>query len=462
MKTLCPIRSVAIALFASAVLGACGEPAPLAHPNVVLIVADDLGFGDVAWTNSGSPNPIPTPNLDRLAAAGVVLDQFRTAPLCTPARAAILTGRAPARLGLLRNISAKDSGGLDPRVATLPETLRAAGYATELVGKWHLGHASAELRPTRRGFEHFLGLLGGWIDYQTHARGAQADWWRDESPLVQEGHSTRLLAEEAVRAIRERDPARPLYLHLAFNAPHAPTSVPPGRSVDEVAGQDPVRRQYALLVDELDRGVGRVLDALEKERIRGQTLVVFVSDNGAPAGYGGSNGKLREGKGTVYDGGLRVPAIVSWPGRLASGRSALMANAVDLVPTLCAAAGVDQAPDALRDGVSLWPALASAAAPPHRIAVFGVERADGSSWAAFDGRWKLVVAADAPRAALFDVLADPGESRDRAAVEPEVAAQLEIELAPWRALPHLPFVGDEGPQRGPAEAQRGTSGDASK
>lgn len=449
------IVAIAACLVLALCTTSCGRPAPLAHPNVVVILADDLGSGDVAWTNSGAPDPIATPNLDRLAATGLVLDQFRAAPLCTPARAAILTGRAPARLGLLRNIGAKDQGGLDPRVTTLAQTLRAAGYATELVGKWHLGHASAELRPTRRGFEHFVGLLGGWIDYQTHARGAKPDWWRDETPLEQLGHSTRLLADEAVRAIRERDAKRPLYLHLAFNAPHAPTSVPPGRSVDEVPGADPVRRQYALLVDELDRAVGRVLAALDEAGIRESTLVVFASDNGAPAGFGGSNGKLREGKGTVYDGGLRVPAIVSWPGRLAGGRSALAVNAVDLAPTVCAAAGVALAADPERDGVDLWPALTGSAQAPRRTAFFGVERADGASWAAFDGRWKLVVAANSPRAELYDVLADPDEARDVAGAEREVAARLAAELAPWRALPHLPFVPDEGPQRG-------KSGDASK
>jgi len=436
-------------------LGACGELPPPAHPNIVVILADDLGSGDIAWTRSGSTDPIATPNLDRLAASGVVLEQFRTAPLCTPARAALLTGRAPARLGLLRNISAKDQGGLDPHVATLPETLRAAGYATSLVGKWHLGHASAEMRPVRRGFDHFVGVLGGWIDYQTHARAKTADWWRGETALVQEGHATRLLADEAVRVIRERDLTKPLYLHIAFNAPHAPTSVPPGRSIDEVPGADPVRRQYALLVDELDRAVGRVLAALDDEGLRARTIVLFASDNGAPAGFGGSNGGLREGKGTVYDGALRVPAIVSWPTELAAGRSALAVNAVDVMPTLCAAAGVVLASDPERDGVDLWPALRNARVPPSRTAYFGVERADGTSLAAFDGRWKLVVHGDAGRAELYDVLADPTESRDLAAAETLIVARFTAELAPWRALPHLPFVPDEGPQRG-------KSGDASK
>jgi len=450
------IRASLLAACVAFLAVACGGPPDLPHPNVVVILADDLGSGDVAWTRCGAADPIPTPNLERLAASGLVLEQFRSAPLCSPARAAILTGRAPARLGLLRNIGAKDAGGLDPRVATLPEVLRAAGYATELVGKWHLGHADAALRPTRRGFDGFLGLLGGWIDYQTHARGPNADWWRGDEPLVQEGHATRLLADEAVRAIRERDPAKPLYLHVAFTAPHAPTSVPPGRSVAEVPGTDNVRRAYALLVDELDRAVGRVLDALESEGLSGRTIVFFASDNGAPAGYGGSNGSLRGAKGSVYDGALRVPAILSWPGRIAAGRSALAANAVDLAPTLCAAAGVALESDAERDGVDLWPALARGQEPPPRTACFGVERAEGTSWAAFDGRWKLVMAAGSPRAELYDVRADPAEARDLAALEPEVARRLEAELVPWRALPHLPFVPDEGPQGG---SRRAGSGD---
>jgi len=452
LARLFPPVAAAIAVFVA--FAACGEPPPLAHPNVVVILADDLGVGDVGWTGLAT-EPIATPNLDRLAASGLVLEQFRTAPLCTPARAALLTGRAPARLGLLRNISAKDVGGLGHDAPTLAETLAAAGYATELVGKWHLGHASESLRPLQRGFRKFVGVLGGWIDYQTHARGKNPDWWRDGAAAVEEGHATRLLAGEAARAIRERDVTKPLYLHVAFTAPHAPTSVPPGRSIDEVAGSDPVRRTYALLVDELDRGVGVVLDALEREGLRGSTLVLFASDNGAPLEYGGSNGTLRGAKGSVYDGALRVPAILSWPGTIPAGRSRVGVNAVDIVPTVCHASNVALAPDRERDGVSAWPALVRDAPPPVRTSVFAVERAEGTSWAVFDGRWKYVDDPDATKSALYDVLDDPAESRDRSATELEVRRRLEAELTPWRAFPHMPFVPDEAPQRG-------TSGDASK
>jgi arylsulfatase A-like enzyme len=344
---------------------------------------------------------------------------------------------------------------LDPHVKTLPQVLRDAGYATELVGKWHLGRSGPELRPLQRGFDGFLGLLGGWIDYQSHAGGAGADWWRGEDALVQVGHSTRLLADEAVRVIAERDPAKPLYLQVAFNAPHAPTSVPPGRSIDEMPGADPARRAYALLVDELDRAVGRVLDALEEEGLGEDTLVVFASDNGAPTAYGGSNGALRGEKGTVFGGGLRVPAIVSWRGQLTRGRSELMVNAVDFAPTLCRAAGVAWSTDAEQDGVDMWDALRGAAQPIPRTAIFGVERADGVSFAAFDGRWKLVRLAGSGAPLLFDVRADPSETRDLAAQEPAIVARLAAELEPWRARPHTPFVPDEEPQRG-------ISGDASK
>lgn len=433
----------AIALFFT--LAACSEPPPLAHPNVVVILADDLGAGDVGWSGLAT-DPIATPNLDRLAASGLVLEQYRSAPLCTPARAALLTGRAPARLGLLRNISARDVGGLGLDAPTLAETLATAGYATELVGKWHLGHASESLRPMQRGFQEFVGVLGGWIDYQTHARGKNADWWRDGAATVEEGHATRLLASEAALAIRERDATKPLYLHVAFTAPHAPTSVPPGRSIDEIAGTDPVRRAYALLVDELDRGVGIVLDALDAAGIRGRTLVLFASDNGAPLEYGGSNGTLRGAKGSVYDGALRVPAILSWPGTIAPGRSRVGVNAVDIVPTVCDALGVALAPDEQRDGVSAWLALVHGAPSSLRTSVFAVERADGTSWAAFDGRWKYVEDPDETKSGLYDVLEDPAESRDRSASDSEVRSRLEAELAPWRAFPHMPFVPDETPK----------------
>ncbi len=437
---------LACALLAGALLaGACGQPRPT-HPNIVVLLADDLGFGDVAWTQSRAADPIPTPHLEQLAREGVVLDQFRTAALCSPARASILTGKSAVRLGLLRNIGAKDVGGLDTRVTTLPLVLAAAGYATELIGKWHLGHARAELRPTQRGFDHFLGLLGGWIDYQTHARGPNADWWRDDEPLVQTGHSTRLLADEAVRAIRDRDRSKPFFLHVAFNAPHAPTSVPPGRSLDEMPFPDPVRRAYALLVDELDRAVGRVLAALDEEGLRDDTIVVFASDNGAPLAYGGSNGPLRGEKGTVFEGGLHVPAIVAWRDVLTPKRSDVVVNAVDLVPTLCDAAGVALPADPERDGVSVWPALHGDEVLAPRTAIFGVHRADGTSYAALDGRWKLVHVAGASAPDLFDVSADPRETRDVSAEQPEVTERLSRELAPWRALETGVFVPDLGPE----------------
>jgi arylsulfatase A-like enzyme len=440
-------RAVLLALAgALAALGGCARPDASGRPHLVVILADDLGAGDVEWTGLAS-DPLPTPRLSELARTGVVLEQFRTAPLCTPSRAALLTGRSPARLGLLRNIAQQDRGGLAPSVPTLAETLRAAGYATALVGKWHLGHADAALRPNARGFERFHGVRGGWIDHETHARPAQRDWWNDEEPLVEEGHDARLLAAAAARAIRERDPTRPLYLHVAFTTPHAPTAVPSGRALDEVPGSDPVRRAYALLVDELDRGVGVVLDALEAAGIRERTLVVFASDNGAPLGYGGSNGALRGAKGTLYDGALRVPAIVAWPGVLAAGRSDLAWDAVDVMPTVCAALGVDLVPDPLRDGRDVWPALSRGAPVPAHLAVYAVERADGTSWAAFDGRWKLVDERGARAPALYDLRADPGEARDLHAAEPAVRAQLEAALAPWRALPHLPFVPDDDARR---------------
>ncbi len=439
------LMSFPAAFAAFLALAACSEPPPPARPNIVVILADDLGAGDVGWSGLAT-SPFLTPHLDSLAASGLVLEQFRTAPLCTPARAALLTGRAPARLGLLRNISARDVGGLGLDAPTLAETLAAAGFATELVGKWHLGHASESLRPLQRGFQKFVGVLGGWIDYQTHARGKNPDWWRAGSPAVEEGHATRLLATEAARAIRERDPTKPLYLHVAFTAPHAPTSVPPGRSIDEVLGTDPVRRAYGLLVDELDRGVGVVLDALDHAGIRGHTLVLFASDNGAPLGYGGSNGTLRGAKGSVYEGALRMPAILSWPGTISPGRSRVSVNAVDIVPTVCEALGVALATDEQRDGVSAWSALVRGAPSPVRTSVFGVERADGTSWAVFDGRWKYVDDPDASKSALYDVLEDPAESRDQSATQPEVRSRLEAELAPWRALPHMPFVPDDAPK----------------
>ena len=393
------------------------------------MLADDLGFGDVSWN---APRDVATPNLERLAREGLVLERYYTAPLCTPARAGLLTGRSPVRMGLLRNIGDGDGVGLPSDETLLPECFRSAGYATALVGKWHLGEAS-EQQPTARGFDHAYGLLGGWIDYATHERNGHGDWRRDGVELHEEGWSTDLLAREAVRTLEQRDPTQPLLLYVAFNAPHPPLSPPPGAKRNPARAQ---RETLKLVVADLDRAIGAVVAAIERSPRARDTLLFFASDNGADPRFGGSNGELREGKATVFEGGIRVPALLWSPGRVAPGSTRRVVTHLDVLPTLMRAAGV--ALDAPRplDGRALD--LAESATDDGTRPVFAIERAGERRYAVLGPSLKLVATVDAAgsfEGSLFDLAADPGEQRDLAAERPSEAAELRAALERWLAPP---------------------------
>lgn len=432
-------------------LGCSRAPRAPARPNLIVIVADDLGFADVGW-QARDDGAVRTPNLDRLARESLRFSNYVTAPMCSPARAGLLTGRNPLRMGLSRNVRRADTFGLPAGERTLTEDLRAAGYATRLVGKWHLGHADPSLRPLGRGFEHHYGFLGGWIDYSTHRRGEQLDWQRDGADLVEPGYATHLLAEEAVRALVGRDRARPFFLLLAFGAPHAPIHLPPGRDPGEIPEPDPKRRHYLLMVSELDRAVGRVLDALRAEGLERDTLVFFASDNGGDPTYGASNAPHRGGKYEVWEGGIRAPALLRWPAALAPGDWPHFTTFLDVAPTLASALGVTLSRAADLDGRDLLPALrAGSALPPAALAV-GSERLDELRLAVTDGVRKQVLLVERPagleRRFLYDLEKDPTESSDASSTFPapwydEVPA---LRLDHWRSLPRIPAAREELPR----------------
>jgi arylsulfatase A-like enzyme len=455
VRALVAAASAALAFLAVALLlmeGACADRKP-DRPNVVILLADDLGFADVGWRaapggetggDTGGDGGIRTPNIDRLAQEGVWLERFYTAPLCTPARAGILTGRSPLRMGLARNLGQNDTASLPLDERTLAESLRDAGYETALVGKWHLGYAKPEMRPNARGFEHSYGLFAGWIDYSTHKRGERLDWQRDGESVEEPGYATDLLAKEAVKRIEERDRRRPLFLYLAFNAPHPPLHVPPGRRLDEKPGDDPNRRAYCLMVDELDRAVGEVMAALVREKIDGDTIVLFASDNGGNPEFGARNAPLRDGKFSTFEGGIRAPAALRWTGHVKPGTCDTFIAYTDLLPTLCHAAGVAAQPVKPLDGRDRWDAINKRPSPTGpQPTPFGCEREGEMRWALIDGAKKLVVVEDKKRGTsqrmLFDVLKDPSEAHDLASEGAADVERLERELAPFRATPRLPF-----------------------
>src|SRR5215471_14131831 len=246
-------------------------------PNILYIVADDLGWKDVGFHGSD----IKTPNLDKLAAGGAKLEQFYVQPMCTPTRAALMTGRYPFRYGLQTAvIPAAAKYGLATDEWLLPQALKEAGYTTAIVGKWHLGNADQKYWPRQRGFDYQYGPLIGEIDYFTHEAEGIVDWFRDNKKVVEKGYSTTLLGNDAVRFINEQNPTKPFFLYLTFNAPHTPYQATQ-EYLDRYKNiADPARRAYAGSITAMDDQIGRVVDALDKKKMRDNTLIVFMSDNG--------------------------------------------------------------------------------------------------------------------------------------------------------------------------------------
>jgi arylsulfatase B len=328
------------------------------RPNIVIIVADDLGWGNVGFHGSD----IRTPNLDRMAREGMELNRFYTAPISSPTRAGLLTGRYPNRFGIRENVIPPwRDFGIDPEEETLPEMLEKAGYTHRaLIGKWHLGHSRKIYYPLINGYTHFYGHLNGAIDYFTHHREGELDWHNDWESSYDEGYSTDLIAAEAVKCIEKYAVESPFFLHIAFNAPHEPLQAKPedialyAGNLDQLKEKERKEVLYAAMVTCMDRGIGTIMDALRKKHLEENTIVVFFSDNGAPANSGGNNLPLRGNKHQEWDGGLRTPAIVSYPALFKGGRVVnQVVGFVDIMPTICGILGINDAPARPFDGIDV-------------------------------------------------------------------------------------------------------------
>ncbi len=404
------------------------------RPHILYILVDDLGFADVGFHGSD----IKTPNIDRLAEGGARLGQFYAQPMCTPTRAALMTGRYPLRYGLQTGVIPSGAAyGLATDEFLLPQALKQVGYRTALVGKWHLGHADQAFWPCQRGFDSFYGPLVGEIDHFKHEAHGVTDWYRDNALVQEEGYDTELFGAEAVRLIGGHDPKTPMFLYYAFTAPHTPYQAPQ-RYLDMYAGiQDPARRAYAAMITAMDEQVGRAVAALEARGMRENTLIVFHSDNGGTrnkmfAGEGAVAGDLppnnspyRDGKGTLYEGGTRVVAFANWPGRVKPGQADGVMHVVDMLPTLARLAGADLARTKPLDGRDVWPALATGQAGRDE-GVYNVEPTQG---AVRDGKWKLYWQVLLPaKVELFDLDADPAEKRDLSAEQPQKVAELQAKV----------------------------------
>ena len=404
------------------------------RPNVVYIVSDDQGWKDVGYHGSD----IKTPNIDRLAADGVRLEQFYAQPMCTPTRAALMTGRYPFRYGLQTAVIASaQTYGLATDEYLLPQALKDAGYSTAIVGKWHLGHADPKYWPRQRGFDHQYGPLIGEIDYFTHETHGVVDWYRNNVVVKEEGYSTTLLGNEAVKLIEQHDTSQPLYLYLTFNAPHTPYQAPQ-EYLDKYQNiADPSRRAYAAAITAMDDQIGRVLSALDTKGMRSNTIIFFQTDNGGTrnkmfAGEGDmskivipcDNGPYREGKGMLYEGGTRVIALANWPGHIKSGTTVDgMIHVVDMYTTVAAIAGASTAKAKPLDGLNVWPTLSEGKPSPRTELIYNIEPFRAG---VREGDWKLIWRAPLPPSLeLYNIPQDPSEKNNLATQNPDKVAELQ-------------------------------------
>lgn len=416
-------------------------------PNIVYIVADDMGWKDAGFHGSD----IKTPNLDKLAETGARLEQFYVLPMCTPTRAALMTGRYPLRYGLQTGVipaAGKYSLPLDEYL--LPQLLKGAGYTTAMSGKWHLGHAKTEFWPRQRGFDSFYGATVGEIDHFKHSSHGVADWYRNNKPIKEEGFDNSLFGAEAVRVINKHDPKTPLFLYLAFTAPHTPYQAPQQYLDRNKHIAEENRRSYAAMISVMDDEIGKTVAALEKRGMRDNTLIVFHSDNGGVlssmfAGDSHVTGKLpadngpyRDGKGTLFEGGTRAVALANWPGKIKPGVVDGMMHVTDMYPTLAGLAGANLGKNKPLDGMDMWTTLAEGKPSPRSEIVYNVDPMAG---AVRQGDWKLIWKGALPQTlALFDLAKDKSETANLADKNPEKVKQLQAritELASEMAPPLL-------------------------
>jgi arylsulfatase A-like enzyme len=453
-------------LFA-ALLWLCSTSHATEQPNIVIFVADDLGWADVGFRGSR----IETPNLDKLAAEGMELNRFYTTPICSPTRAALMTGRDPIRLGVAYSVVLPwDSGGVHTSEHFMPQSFKAAGYQTAMMGKWHLGHSQQSFHPNDRGFDHFYGHLHTEVGfYPPFANLGGKDFQRNGKSIDDPGYETYLLADETSRFIKARDTSKPFFLYIPFLAPHEPLAAPedlkekyrnledkrpPARSKSDKISESAIKAGfksrvplYAAVVDAMDQAVGKVLTTLKDEGIYDNTIVLFFSDNGASRVFtqgGGDNSPLRGGKAETYEGGIRVVSLLRWPEKIAPGKKLdQMMTVMDVFPTLAAAAGVETKNTWQFDGINMWPAIESNAKVERKgFIYFGSEIPFYGSFnfTAFDEEWKLVQWLEQDlteiriRNELFNIHDDPGEHKDLAAEYPDRVQEMAAAIKRWRSL----------------------------
>ncbi|MCX7006666.1 MAG: sulfatase [Kiritimatiellaeota bacterium] len=433
------------AVVVAGLIGVAGVAAE--KPNIVFIVADDMGYADCGAQGC---KDVPTPNLDALAKAGVRFTQgYVTGTVCSPSRAALMTGRYHYRDGVFDWIH-PGAAGLNADVPTVAAYLKRAGYRTAAVGKWHLGEED-QCHPLKRGFDEFYGFLGGGRSYFPDKPGKgkvnhYTQILRGQEPAVEKEYATHAFGREAADFLaRQKGKAGPFFLYLAFNAVHTPMEAPDDYLARFTAIEEKKRRTYAGMLSAMDDNIGRALKALKDAGLEENTLITFISDNGGPivrnAPNASKNTPLRGGKGETWEGGIRVPFFMKWPGHLKAGTTFdQVVIQMDLTATVLELAGVQRDAKWPLDGVGLLPYLNGEKKNPHETLCWEY----GKQWAIRQGDWKLTCAlptkeAKTPILGLFDLSQDISESRDLAAAQPEKVKQLRAAWEQWRKA----VIGDQ-------------------
>ncbi|MDC2983696.1 arylsulfatase [Pseudomonadota bacterium] len=428
-------------------------------PNIVIILADDLGWNDVSYHGS----EIKTPNIDKLISSGVELDRFYVQPTCSPTRAELMTGKSAMRLGITRPISKNQKLGLGLEEKILPQYLKELNYSTYLLGKWHLGSYIPDYFPTRRGFDYFYGYLTGGIGYWDHIHGGGHDWQRNEVGLREDGYVTQLIKNDTLKIIDNHDFTNPIFLNVNFGAPHIPNEAPEESVLKFSYIENETRRIHAAMVHEMDNAIGEIIAALEKENVLKNTIVMFASDNGGltpdvklnPSflsipkkigvcdtknrfgikifqwicenySGGSSNKPLPEGKMSVSEGGIRVPAVIWWPGKFEYSKSENFITMMDVLPTILDLINYKNEIDV--DGVSRVSSLNDS--DNSESSKYIVTNIINDKYAVIEMPYKLITSADGDQ--LYNILDDPSENLNIASENQEIVLELKNTLSQWQ------------------------------
>ena len=428
-------------------------------PNIVIILADDLGWNDVSYHGS----EIKTPNIDKLISSGVELDRFYVQPTCSPTRAELMTGKSAMRLGITRPISKNQKLGLGLEEKILPQYLKELNYSTYLLGKWHLGSYIPDYFPTRRGFDYFYGYLTGGIGYWDHIHGGGHDWQRNEVGLREDGYVTQLIKNDVLKIIDNHDFTNPIFLNVNFGAPHIPNEAPEESVLKFSYIENETRRIHAAMVHEMDNAIGEIIAALEKENVLKNTIVMFASDNGGltpdvklnPSflsipkkigvcdtknrfgikifqwicenySGGSSNKPLPEGKMSVSEGGIRVPAVIWWPGKFEYSKSENFITMMDVLPTILDL--INYKNEIEVDGVSRVSSLNDS--DNSESSKYVVTNIINDKYAVIEMPYKLITSADGDQ--LYNIHDDPSENLNIASENQEIVLELKNILSQWQ------------------------------